>query len=81
MLLDKIVEMEENFVIWRNRHARMVEREIGRRTGTGGSSGVDYLDATTRYRVFDNLWTARTAILPASALPPLKNPEVYNFKG
>jgi len=58
----------------------MVEREIGRRIGTGGSSGVDYLDATTKYRVFLDLWTARTAILPVSALPTLRNLEFYTFK-
>ena len=31
---------------WRHDHARMVERIIGKRAGTGGTSGVDYLDAT-----------------------------------
>jgi len=80
LLLDKVVEMEESFVIWRSRHARMVEREIGRRVGTGGSSGVDYLDQTTNYRVFLNLWTARTAILPTFILPPLKNANFYAFR-
>ena len=34
-------------LLFRAHHARMVERMIGRRMGTGGSSGVDYLDATT----------------------------------
>jgi len=45
-LLDDLIAMEQSFVIFRQRHARMVERVIGRRPGTGGSSGVDYLDAT-----------------------------------
>lgn len=80
VLLDKVVEMEESFVIWRSRHARMVEREIGRRVGTGGSSGVDYLDQTACYRVFHNLWTARTAILPITSLPELKNADFYAFR-
>jgi len=80
LLLDGIIELEEQFVIWRSRHARMVERIIGRRIGTGGSSGVDYLDSTTKYRVFDNLWTVRTAILPENCVPQLKNPEFYGFK-
>ncbi|MFO0587032.1 MAG: hypothetical protein U0441_05830 [Polyangiaceae bacterium] len=33
-------------IMWRQRHARMVERVIGRRVGTGGSTGVDYLGET-----------------------------------
>eukprot|EP01125_Pyxidicula_operculata_P008026 TRINITY_DN2710_c0_g1_i1.p1 TRINITY_DN2710_c0_g1~~TRINITY_DN2710_c0_g1_i1.p1 ORF type:complete len:371 (-),score=90.06 TRINITY_DN2710_c0_g1_i1:32-1144(-) len=79
LLLDKIIEFEESFIIFRSRHARMVEREIGRRIGTGGSSGVDYLDATTRYRVYKDLWGARTALIPSSALPELKNNEFYRI--
>lgn len=79
LLLDTIVELEEQLVLWRTRHARMVERIIGRRVGTGGSSGVDYLDATTRYRIFIELWAVRTLLLPRDALPELKNPEAYGF--
>ena len=45
-VLDGLTSFEQAFVIFRQRHARMVERMIGRRTGTGGSAGVDYLDAT-----------------------------------
>lgn len=80
LLVDAVVELEELFVLWRNRHARMVERVIGRRVGTGGSSGVDYLDATARYRVFTELWTVRTILLPRQALPPLESPDFYGFK-
>ena len=40
LLDDAVVEVEEQFVLWRNRHARMTERTIGRRVGTGGSSGA-----------------------------------------
>ncbi|MGE0711867.1 MAG: tryptophan 2,3-dioxygenase family protein [Planctomycetota bacterium] len=79
VLIDTIVELEENLVLWRTCHARMVERVIGRRIGTGGSSGVGYLDATTRYRIFTSLWTVRTLLLPRSALPKLKNAERYAF--
>ena len=79
VLVDTIVELEENLVLWRTRHARMVERVIGRRIGTGGSSGVDYLDATTRYRIFTELWTVRTLLLPREALPELAHPERYGF--
>lgn len=79
LLIDTVVELEENLVLFRNRHARMVERIIGRRIGTGGSSGVDYLDQTTRYRVFRELWTVRTLLLPKASLPPLAHPEGYGF--
>ena len=79
LLIDTLVETEEQLVLFRARHARMVERLIGRRVGTGGSSGVDYLDKTTRYRVFTELWAVRTLLLPKAALPPLRNPERYGF--
>ncbi len=79
LLIDTIVELEEQMVLWRTRHARMVERTIGRRMGTGGSSGVDYLDATARYRIFTELWEVRTVLLPREALPPLRHAHVYGF--
>lgn len=79
-ILDSIVALEQSFLIFRQRHARMVERVIGRRTGTGGSAGVDYLDQTAlRYRVFRDVWAVRTLLLRESALPPLSNPEYYGF--
>ncbi len=78
-LVDAVVELEEQLVLWRTRHARMVERVIGRRVGTGGSSGVDYLDRTTRYRIFDELWAVRTLLLPREKLPPLEDPGFYGF--
>jgi len=80
-LIDSIVELEEQIVTFRFRHARMVERIIGRRVGTGGSSGVDYLDRTTKYRVFPELWTIKTILLPKFNLPELQNPEFYQFTG
>jgi tryptophan 2,3-dioxygenase len=79
LLIDTIVELEEQLVLWRTRHARMVERIIGRRVGTGGSAGVDYLDATTRYRIFDELWAVRTILLSKDALPALQHAEAYGF--
>ena len=59
----------------------MVERVIGRRIGTGGSSGVDYLDMTTKYRVFVDLWSVRSILIKKSALPELQKQEFYDFKG
>jgi tryptophan 2,3-dioxygenase len=79
-VLDGIVELEELFVVFRQRHARMVERVIGRRTGTGGSSGVDYLEATASYRIFRDLWAIRTLQIRRAAAPALEHPEFYGFR-
>ena len=79
-VLDALVAMEQAAVIFRQRHARMVERVIGRRTGTGGSAGVDYLDQTAlKYRVLDEVWAVRTLLLREDALPPVRRPEHYGL--
>jgi tryptophan 2,3-dioxygenase len=79
-IIDSLTSFEQGFVIFRQRHARMVERMIGRRTGTGGSAGVDYLDTTAlRYRVFRELWAVRTLLVRAHDLPALEHPELYGF--
>ena len=80
-LISTLIELEESMILWRSSHARMVERMIGRRIGTGGSSGVDYLDMTTKYRVFIDLWSVRSVLIKKEALPPLKNSDFYEFKG
>jgi tryptophan 2,3-dioxygenase len=79
-VLDALVELEQLFVIFRQRHARMVERVIGRRTGTGGSAGVEYLDTTAlQYRIFRDLWAVRTLQVPQAAAPALSNAVFYGF--
>jgi tryptophan 2,3-dioxygenase len=80
-ILEGLVEVEQALLIFRQRHARMVERVIGRRTGTGGSAGVDYLDTTAlSYRVFGDLWAVRTLQIPRDAAPPLENAGFYDFR-
>jgi tryptophan 2,3-dioxygenase len=79
LLLDTAVELEQRLLIFRQRHARMAERIIGRRVGTGGSAGVDYLDKTSKARIFTNLWAVRTVLLSKDALPDLKNADAYDF--
>jgi len=80
-VLDSLVEFEQYFVIFRQRHARMVERVIGRRTGTGGSAGVDYLDTTAlKYRIFRDLWAIRTLQIRRDAAPALENAAFYDFR-
>ena len=78
-LIDALVELEESMVKWRHAHARMVERMIGRRVGTGGSSGVDYLDATTRARIFTDLWEVRTILVKRSSLEDVDDAGFYGF--
>jgi tryptophan 2,3-dioxygenase len=81
LLLETVVELEELLVLWRTRHVRMVERMIGRRTGTGGSPGVSYLERTTQYRIFQEFWTVRTLLLPKDRVPPLKRRKFYELLG
>lgn len=80
-VLAKLIELEQAFLVFRQRHARMVERVIGRRTGTGGSEGVSYLDETAlRYRIFSDLWAVRTLMIRPGATPPLDRSAYYGFK-
>jgi tryptophan 2,3-dioxygenase len=66
-LIEAVIEFEESIVLWRVTHPRMVERMIGKRTGTGGTSGVEYLDNTAKIRVFSDLWHVRTLCIATSA--------------
>jgi len=79
ILIDSFVELEQSMLLFRNSHARMVERMIGRRMGTGGSSGVDYLDMTLKYRIFVDLWAVRTLLVRTDILSDVINPEYYGF--
>ena len=80
-VIDALIECEQSMLVFRQRHARMVERVIGRRVGTGGSDGVAYLDATAlKYRVFPEIWAARTLLLPPDMCPPVQNRAFYGFQ-
>lgn len=79
-LLESVIEFEERLRLFRYRHARMVERMIGFRIGTGGSSGVEYLDKTAmNYRVFGELLVGRSFLLNPALLPPLPHPDKLEF--
>ena len=54
-----LVDHDETVARWRHHHALMAAREIGSRTGTGGSLGVAYLRTTVDTRFFPELWEAR----------------------
>ena len=62
LLLEELIEFDERFLLWRGRHVRMVERMIGHKQGTGGSSGVEYLARTLDYKLFPELWDVRTLL-------------------
>jgi tryptophan 2,3-dioxygenase len=80
-VVDLVLAVEQQMLIWRQRHARMVERVIGRRTGTGGSAGVDYLDKTAlQYRIFGDFWAVRTLLLRKPSVPHIENVDAYGFK-
>ncbi|MFH0944311.1 MAG: tryptophan 2,3-dioxygenase family protein [Planctomycetota bacterium] len=53
-------DLDEGLQEWRYRHVKMVERTIGSRAGTGGSSGVDYLRGTLFKPCFPDLWKFRS---------------------
>lgn len=70
--LSRLMDIEESFTLWRNRHAQMVLRMIGRKTGTGGSSGHKYLKSTAeKHHIFTDLFQVATLIIPRSDLPKL----------
>ena len=70
--LTSLLDIDQLFTNWRQRHAVMVQRMLGSKIGTGGSSGHDYLSATTRQnRVFMDLFTLSTYLIPRQDLPVL----------
>ncbi|WP_412768010.1 tryptophan 2,3-dioxygenase [Halobacillus yeomjeoni] len=59
-LAEKLVDIEDRIQQWRFRHMKTVERIIGHKKGTGGSSGVGYLKKVLDHRFFPELWDVRT---------------------
>ena len=58
-LCERLVDLDEGFQEWRYRHVKMVERTIGAKRGTGGSSGAEYLRSTVGRNLFPDLWEIR----------------------
>lgn len=79
LLLERLVELEARMVEFRNGHARMVERVIGDRPGTGGSAGILYLDLTRDARVFPELAQVRGMLLPRGDRWEFPGIERYDF--
>lgn len=61
-LAEKLVDVEDWFQQWRFRHLKTVQRIIGMRRGTGGSSGVSYLKKALDFAFFPELWALRTEL-------------------
>jgi tryptophan 2,3-dioxygenase len=59
---ESLVDIEDNFQFWRFRHLRTVQRTIGFKTGTGGSSGVRFLQKALDLTFFPELYAVRTEI-------------------
>ena len=59
-LSESLVTHDELFALWRQRHVLMVERQIGTKTGTGGSTGSSYLRTTLDKRFYPELWELRS---------------------
>lgn len=71
-LISKLVDIDEFLTTWRYRHAQMVLRMLGRKIGTGGSSGYKYLQATAnKHHIFMDFHQISTLLIPRSDLPKL----------
>lgn len=62
MVCEVLVDLDEGLGEWRYRHVKMVERTIGRKPGSGGSSGVGYLASTLFNPFFPDLWEIRSQL-------------------
>jgi tryptophan 2,3-dioxygenase len=61
MVCERLVDIDEGLQEWRYRHVKMVERTIGHKVGTGGSSGAAYLASTLFNPTFPDLWEIRSS--------------------
>ena len=61
-LCERLVDLDEGFQEWRYRHVKMVQRTIGTKHGTGGSTGAAYLMTTLNHPIFPDLWEIRARL-------------------
>ncbi|XP_033127141.1 tryptophan 2,3-dioxygenase-like [Anneissia japonica] len=71
--LHLLMDLDKLLMNWRASHAQMVQRMIGSKLGTGGSSGYQYLRSTVsdRYKVFLDLYNLSSFLVPKEYIPPL----------
>jgi tryptophan 2,3-dioxygenase len=61
-LAERLVDLDQKFQLWRCHHLKTVERIIGYKPGTGGTSGVNYLAKALELKFFPELWQIRTSM-------------------
>jgi tryptophan 2,3-dioxygenase len=61
-LAEDLMTHDEMAALWRQRHVTMVERQIGTKSGTGGSTGAPYLRSRLDLRYYPLLWELRTLL-------------------
>ena len=61
-MCERLVDLDEGLQEWRYRHVKMVQRTIGAKMGTGGSSGAQYLATTLMTPIFPDLWEIRSRL-------------------
>lgn len=62
LFFESLLDFDEKIALWRQTHILMVARTIGHKQGTGGSSGIEFLQKRATARFFPELWTMRTHI-------------------
>ena len=79
-LLSTLLEIDEAISMWRHRHIHMVQRTIGKRVGTGGSTGAEYLrGAADSHYVFKELAELTSFLLPRHMLPKLPGKVIHEL--
>jgi tryptophan 2,3-dioxygenase len=61
-MCEKLIDVDEQLALWRFRHVKVVQRVIGWKRGTGGTSGVEYLKTLVDILLFPDLWDVRTEL-------------------
>lgn len=71
-LIKSLQDLDENMTQWRYRHSLMAHRMLGKKIGTGGSSGHEYLkNATDKHKIFTDFFNLTTFLIPRSQVPKL----------
>jgi len=81
LLLQTVIEVDNALSVWRYHHFKMVSKMIGKKIGTGGSSGSDYLLRTVAaQRVFDDLGSLASFLVARDTIPPLPDEIAHQLR-
>ena len=79
-VLNQLMDIDAQLTNWRSHHALMVQRMLGSKIGTGGSSGHEYLQSTiSGKRIYSDLFNLSTYLIPRSKLPELPESLIRNL--